>query len=108
MASMKCFLDTLRCGILVSFLIVTGCTSANYASYAGTYNAANDPGHTTLQLNPNGTAIGSSDWSPSVMDIYTVQNKNITICAKDTVQCASGHINDDGSIVIGNSRFQKN
>jgi hypothetical protein len=110
MLSKKCSQKAFFFGMIISFLIISACTSAastNYTRYAGTYAAVNDPDHAILQLNSNGTAIGSSDRMPSIIHNYSVQNTTITICAKDPDRCGTGTINDDGSISMGNIRFRK-
>ncbi|MGA2918715.1 hypothetical protein [Methanoregula sp.] len=106
MPSAKFLLNALLAGVLVSFLLITGCTSTS-ASVAGTYTAAGDSDHTTLQLNNDGTGMGSSDTSSPVADTWTVQGKTLTVCIKDTDQCTTGNLNDDGSIDIGQFTFRK-
>jgi hypothetical protein len=111
MSPTKYLLNALLCGVLVSFLLIAGCTSSSSgssANFAGTYSAAGDPDHAVLQLNADGTGSGSSDTGSPVTDTWTVDGSTIKICVQGMDACRSGTVNDDGSLTFDQLTFRKN
>jgi hypothetical protein len=104
---MKYLKTALLCGVLVSLLLIAGCSSSS-SSLAGTYTAAGDPEHSVLQLNADGTGSGSSDTGSSVTDTWTVEGSAIKVCVQGMDICQSGTVNGDGSLTFGELTFRKN
>lgn len=110
MFSAKSILTALLCGVLVSCLLIAGCTSSSSSSgsLAGTYTSAGDPDHSVLQLNADGTGSGSSDTGSPAQDTWTVDGSTIKICVQGMDACSSGTINSDGSLVFNGLTYRKN
>ena len=101
-------------GVLVSLLLIAGCTSSSPSSsssssnLAGTYTATGDDDHSVLQLNADGTGTGSSDTGSTVQDTWTVDGSTIKVCVQGVDTCATGTINSDGSLMFGPLTYRKN
>jgi hypothetical protein len=112
MSSTNYLRTALLCGVLVSLLLIAGCSSSSSSAasgnLAGTYTAAGDPDHTVLQLNADGTGTGSSDTGSPVQDTWTVEGSTVKVCVQGMDACRSGSINDDGSLTFDQVTYRKN
>jgi ABC-type Fe3+-hydroxamate transport system substrate-binding protein len=117
MVSLKYLRNALLIGVLVSLLLIAGCTSSSSPSssssssspnLAGTYTATGDDDHSVLQLNADGTGTGSSDTGSTVQDTWTADGSTLKVCVQGMDTCTSGTINSDGSLTFGPLTFRKN
>ncbi len=103
---MKYLVNALLLGTLVSYLIITGCTSAS--GYTGTYTCVDDPSNLII-LNSDGT-IDFINGAGNFTGTYTLEDKESRICANDgegSTSCISTEIDEDGSFPMGFTKYRK-
>jgi len=106
MIPMKNLIMVFLLSTLISFMTITGCTSAS--GYAGTYTCVDDPSNLII-LNSDGT-IDFINGAGNFTGTYTLKEKELRICANEgegSTSCISTEIDEDGSFPMGFTKYRK-